>query len=354
MWWETNYTYIWVFNTGRGLSIAIRLPHNIGILYDLGCSNDFQPSDFVKEQIVPHLSNYQNTSKKIAQCVISHPHVDHIQEIEAILSNPLDPALLTCPNDHPDEEHKVDLSRIENDGNEELLEKYRAAYEHRNPPLQTLAAPENGFCAHNLEYAIYYLAPERVNDLYPTNDHLYGNGLSVVMYLRHGNQTILIPGDVTPEVLSEILDDTGNVQKRYTYFAQVPPEAKDDFNKATSSQPSLKSLLSERGLSILVAPHHGLESCFSPYLFENIKENKTKLNVISEKRHVGENDGTVSANYSSSDYSSSLNVDVEGKTEKRKSISTRNGHHFLMIFKGTNALPEVYLRTDPFDLLKIT
>ena len=77
-WYETLYTYIWVFNTGRGLSSIIRLPNNIGILYDLGCKDDFSPTEFITDNIVPHLSKYKPQESKgdstaIAQCILSHP-----------------------------------------------------------------------------------------------------------------------------------------------------------------------------------------------------------------------------------------------------------------------------------------
>jgi len=127
MWWETNYTYIWIFNTGRGLSVTLRLPHNIGIIYDLGCSDEFSPTEFITDNILPHLTEHKEYSNyKIAQCVLSHPHADHIQEIDAILADEDDqaliyPALITCPNDKEVGDLKVDFSRIEREDNKELM-----------------------------------------------------------------------------------------------------------------------------------------------------------------------------------------------------------------------------------------
>lgn len=356
MWWETKFTYIWVFNTGRGLSITIRLPHNKGIIFDLGSSEDFSPTSFIAEHIIPNLNSVDG--KSIAQCFMSHPHADHIVEIDSIIKtegkDPLiDPQLITCPNDK-EKGQEIDYSRIERDDNKELIEKYKKSFETRCPPLQTIQAPQAAYPADNVEYGFYYLVPPKVGEIHPSDDHSYVNGLSILMYLRHGNQTILIPGDITPEVIPVIIDaKNDDVQKRYTYFWKPPKDTANDLHLKNSSQPTLKSVLKERGLSILIAPHHGLESCFSPYLFEVIKGNKTNLNIISEKRHTGENDGTISPNYHSSDYASGLTVDVEGKAEKRNSVSTRDGHHILIVFKGTNALPAVYLRKDPKELLSI-
>ena len=361
-WHETLYTYIWVFNTGRGLSVMIRLPNNIGILYDLGCKDDFSPTEFIIDNIVPHLSRYkpqdsEGGSTAIAQCILSHPHLDHFQEIDAISIKddkkpPLHPSLLTCPNDKDDQgdEQKVDFSRIKRKDNAEQIDKYRAIYEKRNLPLQTIQSTEAN--VPNVEYGVYFLQPKAVGEEHPKDNQKYGNGLSILLYLRHGNQSILIPGDVTPEVMSRILSSDKAVEKRYTYFWNVP-EKKDLF-EATSEQPNLRDLLMDLGLSILIAPHHGLDSCYCEKLFEMISGNKTKLNVISEKRHLGENDGTVDKNYQSKDKAEGLKVDIEGEKKHCHSVSTRNGHHILIIFKGTDVSPHVYLREDPNDLLKIS
>jgi hypothetical protein len=263
------------------------------------------------------------------------------------------PWLLTCPNDKEEGDLKVDFSRVEREDNKELIEKYRKAYEGRNPPLQTMLPPSGAYPADNVEYGIYYLNPAHIDEVHPDDDHSYVNGLSIVLYLRHGNQSIVIPGDVTPEVFTEVINGGRNVQKRYTYFDKKPAGAGETLHKENGNQRNLKTLLSERGLSILVAPHHGLESCFCPDLFEVIKDHKPRLNVISEKRHLSDGDGKVAAQYQSADYALGLKVDNDGTSEDRYSVSTRNGQHILIVFKGTNTLPSVYLRADAEDLLEI-
>ena len=352
-WHKTLFTYIWIFNTGRGLSICIRFPHNIGILYDLGASDEFSPTKFVAKNIAPHLTSYSKCA--IAQCFLSHPHADHISEIDAIsdgTSNSiLYPALLTCPNDKSDEE-KVDFNRIKNKDNSELINKYRALYTKRNPPLQTL---ENCVpCSvPNVEYGLYYMPPPYVDVIHKASDQHYGNGLSLAVYLRHGNQTILIPGDITPEVFAPIIDDRPCIAKRYTVFGRSCQTR--NWHTATSDQPALGKLLSERGLSVLVAPHHGLESCFSEKLFEKMRGGKPMINAISEKRHLSDTDGKVDDRYQSEIGASGLDVDIDGVIEKkRKSVSTRNGHHILIVFQGTNAAPRIYLRKTAEELLKIS
>jgi len=352
-WYETFYTYIWVFNTGRGLSICVRLPHNIGLIYDLGSSEEFSPIEFISKHIAPELAQYNKSY--IAQCFLSHPHADHISEIDKILeteNKKLSLSLLTCPNDKCDGE-KLNFDRIINDDNKELIELYRSSYEKRTPPLQTLISDGSAYVP-NIEYGFYYLIPDRVNNLHPKNDHEYGNGVSIVFYLRHGKNSILIPGDVTPTVMKELLVGSKNVSKRYTYFSNAPAAIPTDFHLKTSSQPILKNLLSNRGLTVLITPHHGLESCYSDELFQAIKGGKAYINVISEKRHLSDTDGKVDQRYQSEDRAIGVSVDIDGKKEDRFSVSTRDGHHILIILTGTVDFPYVFLRTNPEDLLNIS
>ena len=353
-WYETFYTYIWIFNTGRGLSLCVRFPHNIGIVYDLGSSEEFSPIDFIREHIAPKLTPYNKSP--IAQCFLSHPHADHVGEVARTYDRDDEKAslvssLLTCPNDKSEEE-KIDFDRIINDDNRELIDIYRGSYEKRTPPLQSLISDGKAYVP-NVEYGFYYLLPNRVDDLHSDSDHKYVNGLSILLYLRHGKNSVLISGDSTPEVTSELLLGGKHVAKRYTYFSNAPAGIPADYHLRTSTQPVLKNLLNDRGLSVLVTPHHGLESCYSPELFEAIKGGKPYINVISEKRHLSDSDGSVDQRYQKAEGAIGVPVDIEGVKEDRFSVSTRDGHHILIILTGTVSQPYVFLRNDPEDLLKI-
>lgn len=354
-WYETFYTYIWIFNTGRGLSVCIRFPHNLGILYDLGSSEDFSPMEFVAKHIAPKLTLYKNN--QIAQCFLSHPHADHIWELDRTCDRDdnktlLYPNLLTCPNDKASGE-EVNFDRLVNNDNRDLIALYRRSYEHRNPPLQSLES-DGKANVPNIEYGFYYVHPPRVGEIHPSVDQDYGNGLSLVFYLRHGKNSILIPGDLTPEVMKELLISGKHVSKRYTYFNNTPVGMPGDFHLRTSTQPTLKSLLNQCGLSVLVTPHHGLESCYSPELFEAINGNKPYINIISDKRHLSEQDGKVDSRYQNSQNAIGVSVDIEGRREDRFSVSTRDGHHILVILSGTVDYPNVFMRNDPEKLLDIS
>jgi|YelNatPaOPRAMG01_1025707.scaffolds.fasta_scaffold14527_3 beta-lactamase superfamily II metal-dependent hydrolase len=356
-WVDSLKSHIWIFNVDRGLCVFIRTGLNQGIMYDFGNSDDFRPSDFIKEQIIPFLNEYKQN--KISQTIISHPHIDHISNISCLFepdikSSPFYAALHTCPHDKTDsaKPESIDWKRIKNPkGSEDTIKLYRSLYENRQLPLQTICF-DSARSIPNLEYGIYYVRPPVVNEIYPDNDQEYGNGISLVLFYRHGNHTLLIPGDINPKGLNHILDEGEGLEKRYTIFDRGQNSKHPTWHERTENQPSLRSSLKEHGLSVLIAPHHGLKSGFSKDLYESIRGSKPGLVVISEKRHFTDADGEVDPFYQSQDGAIGQYVYIEGKKEFRYSVSTRSGHHILILFQGTGGQPEVYLEKDPNILLE--
>jgi beta-lactamase superfamily II metal-dependent hydrolase len=372
-WTKSEVSHLFVFNVGRGLCVFIRTPTNHGILYDLGTTDGFTPTDFLRDKIIPHLTKYKGND--LAQIVISHPHSDHISGIDALKAKekakdeaekadpPITCGLLTLPNAHDKtvEEEKVDWTRVNNrEGSESLVETYKEIYKDRTPPLQTLHEWE-GKTVGDVAYAIYYVSPTVVAEECPTDDQAYTNGLSIVLWYRHSQFTALVPGDVTPEMLKKILNDEEGVQKRYSPIGK-DVETNGTLYKETGKQRSLRDRFKKirqptgvekkakvMGLSILVAPHHGLESGYSEDLSKAVKP---QLVVISEKVHDGKNDGTVDARYQCKEAAQSLTVKISG-TDKKDcySISTR-GYHILIKFSTGLGVPEVFQEPDPEDLLK--
>jgi hypothetical protein len=357
-WAQTLQSHVWLFNVGRGLSIFIRTALNQGILYDFGSGKDFSPTKFIKEKLLPHLDAYKNC--KVAQTIISHPHADHIAEIDCLSErdgqkSPFNSSLHTCPHDKTDgsaEPEALNWGRINNPKeSEESVNLYKNLYASRTLPLQTICYKSTRMVP-NLEYGLFYVRPPIVGEIHPKNDQDYGNGMSLILFYRHGNHTVLIPGDITPDCLDHILEEGKGLEKRYTIFDRQKNEDHHKWHLRTDDQPSLKSLLKTYGLSILVAPHHGLESCFSEKLYEAIKGNKPDLVVISEKRHNAENDGSVDDRYQNANGASGLNVNIEGTGKRKFSVSTTNGHHILISLEGTGGCPKVYLEKDPDKLVQ--
>jgi len=350
-WSSSLTTHVWIFSVGRGNAAFVRSGLNQGFIVDMGKREDFDPADFVKKQFISKLDPYpEKDGKKIAQAVLSHPHSDHITQCTELESGKLYPTLLTCPNDKTEGE-EVNWDRIENpEGTDDLIDTYKGLYKSRQPPLQTIQF-DSKRTIPNLEYGVYYVRPPACEDLHEADDNKYGNATSMVFYFRHGDHSLLVPGDMTPEGMTHILDEDDGLEKRYTVFDSEAQDEHPDWHEKTSDQPSLRSILEERGLSILVAPHHGLESGYSEELYDAIKGGKPNLVIISERKHEKKTDGKIDSRYQSEEGASGLTVETVGKKEKRRSVSTINGHHILIVFAG-NGTPKVYADKDPEELLK--
>lgn len=199
-----------------------------------------------------------------------------------------------------------------------------------------------------MEYGLYYVQPPVIKNNIHSSAQDYSNAVSLVFYLRHGKNSILISGDITPQTFKYILEQQPGTEKRYSCLES--DKNKENWPKATDDQPSLLSLI-KQGLSVLVAPHHGLESSYSEEFYNVCKDNLPKLIVISDKRHIGGNDGNISAKYQTEAGSQGVDVIRNDKAEFRHSVSTRNDDHILIVF-DENSLFKTYLEKDPNDLLK--
>lgn len=356
-WVESDCLHVFIFNIGRGLSVFVRTPSNHGIIYDLGSSAEFSPLEFLEEHIFEHLDEYKG--KPISQMLISHPHGDHITEMEKVKEageeGAIYPYFLTCPHDRDGaaRPEKVDWTRITNRESEStLLDCYKSFMDGREPPLQTLTQ-SSGLEAEAFEYGIYYVRPPYVGSkLHAASDQEYSNGISLLTYFKYGDHSILLPGDANPAAMAHILEEGAGMEKRYTLFGEWEMDDNEEWTSQNSNQPSLKSLLEDHGLSILLAPHHGLESGYSDDLYAAMKDEKPRLVVVSEKRHTGQNDGKVDERYHGETGASGLSVNIDGDDVDRYSVSTRNDHHVLIKFDPSQQDPVVILRSDPEELLE--
>lgn len=349
-WWKRAATHVWIFAVGRGNATFVRSGLNQGFLVDMGSGVDFSPSEFIAGRLVPRMTKYKK--RGIAQAVLSHPHSDHITECWELKEGPLYPELLTCPHDKPatddGPDERLNWSRIKNPaGKDDLIRTYKTLYAGRNPPLQTIEYDADGV-SPGLEYGIYYVRPPIGEALHPSDDNKYGNVTSVMVHWRQGSHSILLPGDMTPEGMKRVLEAGPGREKRRTVFDRTGGGL--NWHKANGTQPELSTSLGAQGLSVLVAPHHGLESCYSPELYAAMKGGKPKLVVISERRHTHEGDGTVDARYRSEAGASGWPVNIDGKVETRRSVSTVNGHHYV-IAMPSGAPMLVYGSKDPEWLL---
>jgi len=333
---------VFLLNVERGLSVLIKTPNNYCLLYDTGSTTDFSPIEtFNKNKLFNQFLGYSEpgcAEKTIAQCIISHPHLDHISDLSETTTKVLNDNCfyITCQNDKSSNTigHAIDFKRINNPDNaSDEIENYKSLYQERNLPLSTLIQ-YNEDDLFNFKVGYYYLTHKQVTELFPKDDQNYSNSLSLVLFLSYNNQSIIIPGDITPEAFELIYN--GKCEKRFTdYSIKQGEKKKKDWARSTCDQPILKSLL-KKGLAILVAPHHGLESGYPQFLIDDLDENKPKLVIISDKRHNSDNSGSTHKNYQNGVASSGL----KHKGEKRYSLSTVADGHIKIVFSNTECFTD--------------
>lgn len=355
-WKYTQSSFIWLFPVGRGNCAFLRTGLNHGVVLDMGSEYEFDISEFIKKWLVPDLSPYPaGTGNKIAQAVLSHPHEDHITNCAVLTEPELRPHLITCPNDKTERE-RFNWRRHGNPaGTEGLIETYKSLYAERSPPLQSIRY-EGSLSAANMEYGLYYVRPPVCEGLHPADDNKYGNATSIMFYFRHGGHSILFPGDMTPEGMRLILAEGDGAEKRFTRFYNTSATA-PDWHTTTGTQPSLRYMLNTYGLSVLLAPHHGLESCYCQELYDAIHgslptaPHKPKLVVLSERRKRHENDGNTDPRYYGETGGTGLPATVEGENRPCvPQLGTKTGLHILILFHGTGQ-PRVVAHTNPHVLL---
>lgn len=333
---NNNNLEVYIFNVDRGLSILCKTPQNHVLIYDLGSTKDLSPikNIYTAKGFFSKMDEYEK-GMIIAQTIISHPHLDHISDLtdENVSFIKNNSALITCQNDKEEKPenihfnkagHKIDFNRVNNPDNAcAQIENYKSLYKNRCLPLRTID-PKIEDC--NFKMGYYYLSHKKITELFTESQNQeYTNSLSIVLYIYYNDYSILIPGDITPEAFKLIID--GKCEKRFidcTYG--MSDTLRDTWISSTSTQPSLKDLLTKNRLTFLVAPHHGLESCFPEYLFTTMGKKKPYLILISEKPQ-SENSGSVDKRYQSEECTDG--IDFHGK--KRYSLTTRNDGNFKIV-----------------------
>lgn len=336
---------LYLFNVGRGLSILIKTPQNQIIIYDAGSTDGFSPIEniYSSDDFFSEMNEYGQ--RKIAQFIISHPHLDHISDLTdenaAFLQN--NSSLITCQNDKDDPDyldHKIDFSLINNPkDNCNQIENFKDLYLERKLPLVTMNSDIDGI---DFKFGYYYLTHKQIDkhirsarqnkdfgaDYSENEKQDYTNSLSIVLYMNYLGNSILIPGDITPWALEEILK--GNCEKRFTNYKKIKSDiTRENWTSKTCDQPKLGTLLSQ-GVTILVAPHHGLKSGYCQYLFDLLKEKKPEVILISEKT-ASSNSGSIAKQYQ--DGSCSNGIRNKDPGEKRWSLTTRKDGNIKITIK---------------------
>lgn len=289
----SKQTELYVWNVEDGTSIYAKTPNGKNVVIDCGASDDFSP--------VEHINNELNV-QEIDYLIISHPHKDHIKDLDGIeryydsdvgvlrRSGYITKDLMIRSNE--------DLKDDECLGKYfELSDRYTGDVKREESPRYSNWGDGCVFKCFNNKYS---------EDGAVNNSTI--NNLSVVTFVRFGNNTVLYGGDMEEEGWEEML-------------------TKDRF----------KEFLKET--TIYIASHHGNKSGFSSELFEHLKP---KLTIISAgKKH----DYDAANEYR--DHTTGMGVFKDGGQETRWIVTTRNDGHIHITLYDDGAEPRVNLGCPP-------
>lgn len=262
-----------IFNVGGALACFGDIDGQVFVV-DLGKSKDFSPVENFLLPLTERRCFHRDPSKglryKIDQLFLSHLDHDHTSDYMEFVKS-FTAGYMTCPSDNlkMDAKFRVDREKLG-----ELTEsKLAILSEMRGRTPSALNMPLKPIISDTYLHFIY---PQNVANTEDLNAS-YANNISLVLFLKCGKKTVLLPGDIM----------------------------KDGMKYLINSNSAFRSLLSSEGVDYLVTPHHGLESAFSKVFYDTIKDGKTRLNIISEKvreSSSSESRTDVDGRYYSSDY----------------------------------------------------
>ncbi len=243
-----------IYRVDHGSAAHLRTPDGQLVVFDAGAS------DVGISPIQRLLSRAQltNSPPRVDGLVVSHPHADHIRELEA-LSGMLTPRwLYRNPAMPPQLVYADGLSRAS--GALKRFAELDATYNAAIPPPANRIMPpgESPPYLGNVRLHPLYLTPadfdQSIADL---------NNFSLVTIVRYGNLSVILPGDIEP--LGQLL---------------------------LLGKPGVRELLGDGVYRILVAPHHGRRSgiCYGesvyPQFVDAIRPHLTIMSDVHGSEHT--------------------------------------------------------------------
>ena len=259
-----------VWNVQLGLAVHVKAPNGKYIVIDLGTGSDENESP---------LSKLKN--KNVTYMVITHPHLDHIDDILHFDDNP--PKIL----------HRVKaISNKEvmagaRDCDREKFVKYCNINDRYNTPVE----PDD---EDNTKYASNYGGLEIQTFSSSDFDHSNFNNFSIITVFIFSGIKVVVCGDNEAESLRVLMQHK-------------------DFKSAVGDA------------DVLVAPHHGRESA---YLYDFVSCVNPRLTIVSDTHKT-----EASAVNKYTKMSRGWSVEnSEGEMSKRYCLTTRNDGNIQVMF----------------------
>jgi beta-lactamase superfamily II metal-dependent hydrolase len=278
---------VMIFDVGSGQCVALRTPNNHLVLIDCGCSDSHSP--VLELARIGRLWTGRN-GYALTQLIVSHPHTDHIADIERI-TRFLPPSMILRRID-------LDWARVAGSSPSAALRHYTGNY---LPPEYTAPIPAgtqpdwgDGFTLQS-----FWLENARARTA-SSSDNSYVNNTSIVSIAKYKGYTFAFTGDMETDGMGALLSaDLG--------LCLAIMKTSDLFNQPAG------------GVDFYIAPHHGHPSGFSTNWF-NITGPTRILNIVSERRlALGEDPSRARVDSRYSDLAYSFGRNREG----RRMVSTR-------------------------------
>lgn len=267
-----------VWDVGRGDAIFVDGPDENAMI-DLGKHpNGFSPSEHMSSEGV----------NNIGFLLISHPDEDHIRDIVNFFDE-YSPKTLRRPKAaNPYIKHRKDNIYPQKEDYQEIAGKYLEIDDHFSGSVSV--SPRSAERNEGLTFTSYSHDPEDVgitpaDELGPDEDPNI-NDLSFLTVMEYSGFKLLTMGDLEDDAIEQLLEKS-HVQSRVS------------------------------GTDVLIAPHHGLDSSFTPELFKHISP---ELVAISD---AGGTDASASSKYSNQ-AEGKLVERRNGSNKEKSVISTRN------------------------------
>lgn len=219
------------YDVEHGSCTHIITPNNKHYLVDIGTK--------ASKSIARHLKNkYFQYQGRIDYLVITHPHIDHISDLENLYTYDITPRVLWRPEDA----FPLSILYSDSPAQASLKKKANEMNEYYNSPIDISESPQNSSNNGGIEIDLFpatVIGTEK-NDL---------NMFSCVMVLHYAGFKIVLTGDNPASKLEEMLKEYG--------FRQSIGDA-----------------------TVLLAPHHGRDSDFCESFVNAVNP---RLTVFSDK-----------------------------------------------------------------------
>jgi beta-lactamase superfamily II metal-dependent hydrolase len=258
-----------VFDVEHGACSFLRTPTNRTMVIDCGCTENFSPALYIAEHELRTAAAWG--SSRLTRITVTHPHEDHITEIDAIKEH-CPPAFLLR------QKYDWDEVKESEDGEYEKLDTYSEWQETYNgtDPVR----PEYGMTIHS-----FMLSPDEAKEV---DESKFINNSSIVT-------VVTVQGT--------------KFQEKFLFGGDMETAGWDALLKKS---PSFKTALKD--IDFFIVSHHGHVSGFSEALFAAM-DTKPILNIVS----IHNNDEHIDARYSQEAYASG--TQINGKF--RRMLTTR-------------------------------